>query len=57
MAKIDPEEITGREKCTRQYALNVARNAKFLSRQQRASLSTAENAMRRRRDTNFEYIF
>jgi hypothetical protein len=47
------EEILGREKCTKQLALNVAKNVKFHSSQLKASLFIAENAMQKRKNTDF----
>ncbi len=39
------EGISVLEKCTKQYALNAAKNAKYLSNQQKADLCTAGNAL------------
>lgn len=47
--KADSEaEISVREKCTKPYALSVARNVKFLSSQQKAGLYFAKSAIRKR---------
>jgi hypothetical protein len=40
------------EKCTKQFALSAVKNAKFLSSLQETDLSTAENALQRRKDFN-----
>jgi hypothetical protein len=50
--KVDLEaEILVREKCTKQYALSAARNAKFLSSQQKAGLYFAKSAIRKRNNS------
>jgi len=49
VAKVDSEvEILDHEKCTKQHALSVARNVKFLSSQQKAGLYFAKSAIRKR---------
>ena len=44
----DSEDLSAQEKCIKQLALNVVRNAKFLSNQLKASQFTAENAIKRK---------
>jgi hypothetical protein len=39
------EEISGQEKCTKQLVLSAAKNAKYHSSQQKASLFFARNAI------------
>ena len=46
------EEITGQEKCIKQFALNVIKNAKFHSSQLKANLFIAGIAIRRKKDIN-----
>jgi len=41
------EEILDHDKCTRQFALNVARNAKFHSSLQKAEMFFAKNAFQK----------
>jgi hypothetical protein len=47
------EDLSAPEKCTRLLVLNVVRNVKFLSNQQKASQFTAEIVTRRKEDSNF----
>jgi len=47
------EEIPGLEKCIRLFVPSAAKNVKFLSSRQKASQFTAENAMQKRKDTDF----
>lgn len=44
------EEISDHEKCIKQFALNVDKNAKFHSNPQKVSLFFAKNASERRED-------
>ena len=43
-AEVQEEISADQDKCIKQLALSADRNAKFLSSQQKASLSTAKNA-------------
>lgn len=46
------EEVLDREKCTKQFVLNVAKNAKFHSSLQKENLFSAGNAIEKRKDSN-----
>ena len=46
------EEISETEKCTKQYVLNVARNAKYHSSLQKESLFIAKNAIEKDENSN-----
>jgi len=54
-------EVLAKERCIRQYALTVARNAKFLSSQAMAQmasqgLSTVRTATRRENQVDFNFL-
>lgn len=50
MAEVVSGMIPNHEKCIKQLALNVVRNAKFLSNPLKVSLFTAKNATERKED-------
>ncbi len=49
-------ETMPHEKCTRRFALTVARNAKFLSSHQKTGQYTAESAIRSTRNSKFIFL-
>jgi len=55
-AAADSEGISARDRCTRQPALSVARNAKFLLSPRQAEMSFAKSATLTRRKTDSSLI-
>jgi len=49
-------EVSAQERCTKQSALNAARNAKYLSSQQKANLSFAGNVTRKEKHFNLDRL-
>jgi len=50
------KEASAQERCTKQFALNADRNAKFLSSRQKADLYTAKNVIRKKDDSKKSYF-